>query len=546
MKKKIVLGSAFLLVFCLAAPLFGGGAQSSSGASSGSGASAGGQVANMNLTGYPIAIQPVNLSVQVVKRPQHNRSVAEYAYFIDLEKKTNVKINWVEWNASDANDKRQLAFATNQLPDVFLAAIGNMANYYGNQGQLMPLNDLIKNYAPDIQAAMQTYPDSYGMMTNPDSGKWYALANMQDPMYVYLSPPDLYINKQWCDNLGLKVPVTVTDFYNVLKEFKAKDANGNGNPNDEIPFAFSYEEGAPAYSFTGLYIMFFPFGVSESNDHLMVVNGKLVHTFTMPAFRDGVRYLANLYKDGLIDPESFTYNRQQLFAACQAKEIGASIGFSISNNYGPKKEPEYTTLFLKGPNGENPLVHKNSVVGGPGSGPSMSATCKIPEIAIRWINEFYKPELTAQQMYGELGKYLIPPAPGSPYMYDFAPVPPGVNPDEFRYSISNGLGAEFYRPKNLVPVPAMDLDKKNNDIIKDSWFEKNPIPNFVFTDAEMNELQPMGTAINTFIMNTLAQWIVKGTVDAEWDQFQQQFIKMGLPRYLEIYQTAYDRMMAAR
>jgi len=537
----VVLG----LIVCLTAPVFAGGSQSSGGAAAGSAAAAGGKVANMNLSGYPIAIQPATLSVAVTKRPQHNRSVADYAYFIELEKKTNVKINWIEWEASDVDQKRQLAFATNQLPDVILPLGSNMVNYYASQGQLRSLNDLIKNYAPDVMSALQAYPDSFSMMTNPDDGNWYSIVQIRDPMYVILSDPDLYINKKWLNNLGLKVPETITDFYNVLKEFKAKDANGNGNPNDEIPFSFTYQEGSPQYSYTGLYIMFFPFGITENNNHMMVVNGKLQHTFTMPKFRDAVRMLGNMYKDGLIDPESFTYNRQQLFAACKAKEIGSSIGYAITNNFGPDKTPDYVTLYLKGPNGENPVDHKNPAAGGPGSGPAISTACKTPEIAMRWINEFYKPQLAAEQMYGNLGMYLIPSVK-PPLVYDLGPVPAGMNLDEYRFSTCDALGAEFYKPLNLVPPTENDALKKASDVAKDAFFTKEPLPNFVFTQAEMDEIQPMKTELDTFAMNTLANWIVKGTVDAEWDQVQQQLNKMNLPRYMEIYQKAYDRMMSAK
>ena len=38
------------------------------------------------------------------------------------------------------------------------------------------------------------------------------------------------------DNLGLKVPQTYDELVKVLQEFKDKDANGNGDPTDEIPF----------------------------------------------------------------------------------------------------------------------------------------------------------------------------------------------------------------------------------------------------------------------------------------------------------------------
>lgn len=56
--------------------------------------------------------------------------------------------------------------------------------------------------------------------------------------------PLVYLNKTWLDNLGLTYPETVEELYTVLKAFKEQDANGNGDPNDEIPISFDTSAGA--------------------------------------------------------------------------------------------------------------------------------------------------------------------------------------------------------------------------------------------------------------------------------------------------------------
>ena len=50
-----------------------------------------------------------------------------------------------------------------------------------------------------------------------------------------------FINKDWLDKLGLDIPVTTDDFYNVLKAFR--DASENGTlPADIIPWYFRYNQ----------------------------------------------------------------------------------------------------------------------------------------------------------------------------------------------------------------------------------------------------------------------------------------------------------------
>ena len=47
-----------------------------------------------------------------------------------------------------------------------------------------------------------------------------------------------YIDRTWLKNVDMEMPTTLDEFYNVLVAFKEKDANGNGDPNDEIPWTF--------------------------------------------------------------------------------------------------------------------------------------------------------------------------------------------------------------------------------------------------------------------------------------------------------------------
>ena len=64
------------------------------------------------------------------------------------------------------------------------------------------------------------------MVTNPD-GHIYSLPKKL-PMRPIVGN-QLFINKKWLDNLGLKMPETYDDLVTVLQAFKDKDANGNGD-----------------------------------------------------------------------------------------------------------------------------------------------------------------------------------------------------------------------------------------------------------------------------------------------------------------------------
>ena len=56
-------------------------------------------------------------------------------------------------------------------------------------------------------------------------------------------PTKFWINQTWLDNLGLKAPATLDELYDVLVAFRDQDADGNGDPSDEIPLAGDYADG---------------------------------------------------------------------------------------------------------------------------------------------------------------------------------------------------------------------------------------------------------------------------------------------------------------
>ena len=49
-------------------------------------------------------------------------------------------------------------------------------------------------------------------------------------------PDEMYVYRPWLDKLGLDIPETTEEFYQMLKAFKEQDPNGNGVA-DEIPFS---------------------------------------------------------------------------------------------------------------------------------------------------------------------------------------------------------------------------------------------------------------------------------------------------------------------
>ena len=226
---------------------------------------------------------------------------------------------------------------------------------YGKQGVFIPLNDLIDKYAPNIKKVMEEKPYFKDAITAPD-GNIYGLPRLNECYHCTYSQK-YWMNKEWLDKLGLKVPTTTDELYTVLKAFKTQDPNGNGK-HDEIPLT-----GAPnKYVWNGNIDAFLmnAFIYNDNDKYLTVKDGKVDFAANKPEWKEGLAYMNKLYKDGLIDPAAFTQNDQAIgqLGNRQGDEIVGSITTALLSyllNVGEDTITRHKHWVivppLKGPNG---------------------------------------------------------------------------------------------------------------------------------------------------------------------------------------------------
>lgn len=139
---------------------------------------------------------------------------------------------------------------------------------YGmEEGILIPLDELIIKYGPNITQMFEEHPEVKASITAPD-GHIYALPNFNQGSLA--KTPTWWYNAEWLEALGVtELPTTTEGFYELLKRFKTEDPNGNGEA-DEIPFTFIVNAGNMDYTDPNLYIL--PaFGVNSAR--IYVDNG---------------------------------------------------------------------------------------------------------------------------------------------------------------------------------------------------------------------------------------------------------------------------------
>lgn len=475
--------------------------------------------AKINTTGYPIVDEKITLTAVGYGDPG-SANWGEYQIFKDITEQTNVEVKWDTISGDGATEKLNLILSSKELPDMIFSGISS-ANISKNasNGILIPLEDLIENYAPNIKKILDENPKIRKAITMPD-GHIYsipAINNEQEPVHT----TTLNINKTWLDTLGLNVPTTTEELANVLKAFKEQDPNRNSQ-QDEIPLTFMptppYEVWNGDAGFSGA------FGVVNSS--LMVKDGKFAFTPAEEGYKEYINYLTGLYKDGLLDKELFTQDFNQYMA-----KVTTNAGVYLTN--GPvKATDEYIAITpLKGPNGDQLWsgvdfsIDKNRGV--------ITSACQNPEIAIRYMDSFFEPLNSLRLQHGiyleesEDGKFkVLPTEPGKP----------GEAPGSY---VAKNLSREI-TDQYLIKTEQDVLNDERREMYKP--FLSEAVPLLTLTAEESKELSQLSTDISNFVNEKKAKWVSgQADVNAEWDQYLKELKGIGLDRYMELYNGALER-----
>ena len=242
------------------------------------------------------------------------------------EEQTNVHIEWIVAPNNEANEKLNLLLSSGDLPDVILLDLTPaQQRLYGEQGILISLNDLIEKDGVQTKKAFEAFPEIKDRVTAPD-GKIYGLPEVNQCYHCSMAQK-LWIYQPWLDKLDLKMPTSTEEFEQVLKAFKEKDPNGNGKA-DEIPLVSATD------MWNGNLDLFLmnAFTLNPDN-HLVLNDGKIEVTYNKPEYLEGLRYLHHLYQEGLIAPESFTQNAEQLKLLGSGDEVVLGTVSSALSGY---------------------------------------------------------------------------------------------------------------------------------------------------------------------------------------------------------------------
>ena len=519
----------------------------------------------------PVVNQPLTLTLGIQQSPNVNDY--DDTYFTRyMERKTGIKINFQMFSnvASDSNTQFELMVSSNErLPDIMNFSVEGWENY-GANGVFIDLNPLYEKYAYFYNVGLDEGGlDAAGKKlvenrtTAPDGGRyaWPTIETNGVNIFYGMN----FINQVWLNNLGLRMPTTTEEFYNILVAFRDRDPNRNGQ-RDEIPWIGSTGvwSGQPLHFIINAFVYYPITGLNEA--YLNATNGRLWTPWTTEEYRQALRYLNRLFNEGLLSPSIFTITQQELVAitSYQSGEVNR-VGF-FSGGPTVLLVPETPAIYdytnqvsLTGPNGVNYYSKRPEITVQPRM--FITRDCYYPEAAFRWMDTLHDIDTTMTIRYGEkdVDWRWVSPGEGLVNQYglpaEFLEISTiwGV-PQNKHWSVANGItirpnsASNFLQGGRAIEGGTWNADRwklMENLPINDGKDVPEKVIHISYTRAEEDSIREIRNSINTYREECLALFCTgEMSLDRDWNTYLSTLDRIGLQRYLQTAQTAYTRTMS--
>lgn len=476
--------------------------------------------------------------------------------FKRLQEKTNVEIDWTAIQADQWSDKISLEMANTKNMTDFIFSAGFSDNdllKYAKQGVIIPLEEYIDAYMPNLQAVFEKYPEYRTMCTDTEGHIWALpwieqLGNEKTAIQTIGNMS--FINKKWLDFLNLEVPTTVDEFEQVLIAFRdhASEIQAEfGIDGSIIPMSCIVNDGDQDPS---LIINGFGegYGDADKTRHIAVTNDKeVICSATQDGYKEGIEWLHKLYEEGLIDTESFTQEWSTYVAKGKSGRYGVCFSWDVANI---DNLEDWVPLPALTADTRNITPQNGSFTSGFDRGRCVvTAVAENPALVCAWLDQMYDPFQSPQNNWGTYGEdddfdifELSKNAEGGE-MLKHAPLG-DASPVEVREAESVGGPLAVLNDYYDVYVTCPDDAQYRLDWIKEYYTPDMNLdyvyPNVFMNQEDTKKLSDLQTDIEKLINANKSDWIMNGFTDDDWNQYLSELDGYGLEEYLQIFQKYLD------
>ena len=292
----------------------------------------------------------------------------------------------------------------------------------------------------------------------------------------------------------------------------------------------------------------------------------VIAPFTTEGWRDGLRYLNDLYKEGLLSASTFTDSDTQYRATLNEETncVGLTSSGSLSSWPDAANNANFLEMELMPPlTGPDGVCYTPYYEYTPNQVAFIFEGTDKMDLAIRFLDAFYDHDTSLVARFGEEGvdwtrdpeflattsnSYIaagVYDSPSLSYISNqwleitnrtWRAVTPRYSTLVEGNSVTNGM-------VTFNPEDPTQLNAKSEEYYYDKHPEK-VLPQLHYTVDEANRIQQAITNIPDYVNQSLARFIT-GDLDvdgADWDTYLSNLENMGLSEWLEVAQAAYDRI----
>ncbi|SCY22216.1 putative aldouronate transport system substrate-binding protein [Butyrivibrio hungatei] len=206
--------------------------------------------------------------------------------------KYNVEVEFVAVPRWTEVEQISNLLAANNAPDVCVTYDIATIETYGNMGGIVDMKDALetnKDILPNLWKHLgetNIYWDQH-----PDTKTIWDIEAVRENQ----NDVNTFIREDWLKKLGLEVPTTKEEFYNVLCAFRDNaDKLLGADASKLIPYSISFDAGYRAKTLN------YSFADPNMTDKEFYINSFDDRGFTIPGIKEGVKLLNKWYNEGLI------------------------------------------------------------------------------------------------------------------------------------------------------------------------------------------------------------------------------------------------------
>lgn len=465
----------------------------------------------------------------------------EKLVYQELEKLTNVHVDWTAISMASADQDYSLLLATGDYPDLFyMYGKYNKGSSYEAAIEdeiMMDLTEVIEKYCPSYNYIISSNKDILAGASTA-SGYISEFISIEAGTGCYYPQ---YIRQDWLDELGLEIPQTYDQLHDVLTAFKDEYncSSALWIPNDGIETRLVFGFGVA----TGWYLE----------------NNEIVYGQVQDGFRDYLKTMNQWYEEGLISVEFMSLDND--YDATGASLINNGqvgvlyVKFDTLSNFGPETANDDNFKLSPLPSmtrtpGESiQTATSTNVRYSQSAGWSISTCVRDLELAARWCDFWYTEAGSMLANYGVEGNtFVYDEDTGKPVWTDMIL----NNPDGMAKQQSmavllqyrgGGYVADTWKDNQSYDLEMLDACNQAGANLTG----EKVIPSGVsLTADEASSNAVIMTDIETHIEESVLRFITGDrdiADDAQWQEYVDTCYALGLDDAKSIQVGAYERYM---